>query len=270
MPQNFNWWPILLFALYGVYYYFSNLQSVPVTGRVHLVDMDLKTEAALGFRSYRQVLQSENVVPSGPEVDRIRKIGRRIAAVADDPGFKWEFNLIRSQERNAFCLPGGKVAVYTGILPIAANDDGLAVIMSHEIAHAIARHGAERMAHGTLTKLGQLALGMSVSDTDPRVRSGVMMAYGLGSKYGVLLPFSRAHESEADEIGLTYLARACFNPEEAPKLWERMEKAGGGAPLEWLSTHPSSSTRIEQFKQWMPAARKIYAKHCRHKQVAKW
>ena len=260
--RRFKLWPLLLFAVFGLIYYFSNLQTVPVTGRTQFVDLDRETEAALGLQSYQQVLQSSNIVSSGADVERIRAIGKRIAAVADDPGFEWEFNLLRSDERNAFCLPGGKVAVYTGILSVAQNDDGLAVIMAHEISHAIARHGAERMAQGTLVQLGQLAVGMSVSEMDPQAQRGVMTAFGLGAQFGVLLPFSRSHESEADYIGLMYLARACFDPTEAPKLWERMAEAAEGAPAEWMSTHPSSETRIDQFKEWMPLALDEYKKHC--------
>ena len=261
---RFRLFPIILFALYGLYYYFSNQEEVPLTGRSQIVDMSREQEATLGLQSYRQILSQSSVVNSGPEVDAIREIGRRIAiaAAADDPGFDWEYNLIQSDQANAFALPGGKVAVYTGILPIAQNVDGLAVIMGHEIAHAIARHGAERMAYQKLTQLGTLAAGMSVSGMDPGQQQMVMAALGAGAKFGVLLPFSREHESEADYIGLIYLARACFDPREAPKLWERMGQNAGQTPPEFMSTHPSSSTRIRQFEQWMPEALQIYQQNC--------
>ena len=170
--------------------------------------MSREQEAALGFQSYRQILNQEAVLQSGEIVDQVREIGRRIAAVSEDPGFDWEFNVIQSDQANAFCLPGGKVAVYTGIIPVAKNIDGLAAIMGHEIAHAIARHGAERMAHQKLMQFGTLAAGMALSDMDRTTQTAVMGALGVGAQYGVLLPFSRDHESEADYIGLVYSAKS--------------------------------------------------------------
>ena len=157
-------------------------------------------------------------------VDQVREIGRRIAIAAgpDDPGFDWEFNVIQSDQINAFCLPGGKGAVYTGIIPVAKNIDGLAAIMVHEIFHAIARHGAGRMAHQKLAQLGTMAAGMALGDMDPQTQHAVMWALGVGAHYGVLLPFSRDHESEADYMGLGYAARACYDLTEAPELWVRM------------------------------------------------
>lgn len=262
---RFRLLPVILFAIYGLYYYFSNQEEVAITGRSQIVDMSREQEATLGLQSYRQILSREQVIGSGEQVNTIRMIGDRIAqaAAADDPGFNWEYNLVQSDQANAFALPGGKVAVYTGILPVAQNVDGLAVIMGHEIAHAIARHGAERMAYQKLTQLGTMAAGMSVSGMDRGQQQMVMAALGAGAKFGLLLPFSRDHESEADYIGLIYLARACFDPLEAPKLWERMGQQGGQAPPEFMSTHPNSSTRVRQFEQWMPEALEIYAQNCR-------
>lgn len=255
--------PILLFALYGIYYYFSNREVVPLTGRKQLVDISRDQESALGLQSYRQILRQENVVTEGKNAQLIKEIGRRISAVSEDPGFKWDYNLIDSPQVNAFCLPGGKVAVYTGILPVAKNADGLAVIMGHEIAHAIARHGAERMAHQKLVQIGTMAAGVAISDMEPGQQRAVMGALGVGAQFGVLLPFSREHESEADYMGLIYVARACFDPTEAPKLWERMGQASGGrGPSQFMSTHPSHETRIRQFQKWMPEALKIKQEKC--------
>ncbi len=252
--------PVLLFAIYGIYYYFSNQETVPLTGRTQLVDITRDQEAALGLQSYRQILRQENVVTTGQNAENVKEIGRRISAVTESSGFKWEYNLIDSPQVNAFCLPGGKVAIYSGILPVAKNADGLAVIMGHEIAHAIARHGAERMAHQKLVQIGTLAAGVAISDMDPGQQRAVMGALGVGAQFGVLLPFSRQHESEADYMGLIYVARARFDPTEAPKLWERMGKASGGkGPAQFMSTHPSHETRIRQFQQWMPEALKIKA-----------
>ena len=254
--------PILLFGLYFGYYYFSHQERVPLTGRKHLVDINRQQEDQLGLQSYRQVLSQSTVVRTGPLADKITEVGQKIAKVTEDPGFKWEYSLIQSNQVNAFCLPGGKVAVYTGILPVAANDSGLAVIMGHEIGHAIAHHGAERMAQQKLLQIGTMAAGVAVSDMDPAKQAAIMGALGVGSQYGVLLPFSRTHESEADYMGLIYVARACYDPTEAPRLWQRMQKAGGRAPAQFMSTHPSSETRIRQFEQWMPEALAIRAKSC--------
>ena len=244
--QGIKWLPILMFVLYLGYYFTANREEVPLTGRTQLVDLSREQEMALGFQSYRQILARERVVSGGPQAELVRDIGRRIAAVSEDPGFEWEFNLIDSDQANAFCLPGGKVAVYTGMLPIAANTDGLAVIMGHEIAHAIARHGAERMAHQKLVQMGSMAASAAFSDMDYQTQSMVMGALGVGAQYGVLLPFSRDHESEADYIGLVYAARACFDPTEAPELWRRMGEASSGQRAEFTSTHPSHETRIRQ------------------------
>lgn len=259
---DFKWLPILLFGGFLLFYWVSHQERVPLTGRRQIVDISQQQEAALGLQSYRQVLAQEDVVPAGPAVDMVREIGQRLAAVAEDPGFQWEFNLINSSKANAFCLPGGKVAVYTGILPITANKDGLAVVMGHEIAHAIARHGAERMAHQRLVQLGTLATGVAVGDMDRQTQQMVLGALGVGAQFGVLLPFSREHESEADYMGLIYAARACFNPEEAPKVWVRMGEASGGQPAEFMSTHPSHETRIRQLEQWMSQALEARAERC--------
>ena len=254
--------PLLAFGLYMTFYYFHNQQRVPITGRKHLVDTSVQQDAALGLQSYQQILSESQVVTSGPGAEMVKRVGERLKKVVEDPGFQWEFNLIQSSQVNAFCLPGGKVAVYTGILPVVENENGLAVVMGHEIAHAIARHGAERMAQQKLVQLGTLAVGVAASDMDPRQRMAVMGALGVGAQYGILLPFSREHESEADYMGLIFVSRACFDPTEAPRLWERMAGASKGAPAEFMSTHPSHQTRIHQFQQWMPEALDVRAKNC--------
>lgn len=255
--------PVAAFAIYFLWFYFSNQEEVPLTGRTQLVDMSQEQEMALGLQSYREILSRERILQSGEAVDAVRGIGARLARVAEDPGFNWEFNVIESTQANAFALPGGKVAVYSGILPVAENVDGLAVIMGHEIAHAIARHGAERMAHQKLVQFGTLAAGMALGDMDTQTQRMVMGALGVGAQVGVLLPFSRSHESEADYMGLVFVARACFDPREAPRLWARMGEAGGGKrPAEFMSTHPSHETRIRQFETWMAEALEIRAQHC--------
>ena len=235
-----------------------------MTGRGQLVDLTREEEAALGYQSYQQVLSQENVIHSSEVVDQVREIGMRLAkAAADvDPGFEWEFNVIDSEQANAFALPGGKVAVYSGILEVAKNKDGLSAIMGHEIAHAIARHGAERMAYQKLIQWGTMAVSVAVGDMGYSTQRMVQGALGMGSKYGVLLPFSRNHESEADYMGLIFAARACYDPREAPKLWERMGEKSKGQPQEFTSTHPSHETRIKKLNEWMPEALKVYEENC--------
>ena len=258
--------PLVLFAIYGLYYYASHQETVPLTGRSQLVDISREQEMALGAQSYREILSQSQVVTEGHVVDLVQTIGRRLAqAAADlDPGFEWEFTVIESQQANAFALPGGKTAVYTGLLPVTENHHGLAVVMGHEIAHAIARHGAERLAHQKLVQIGTLAASVAVGDMDYDTQRMVMGALGVGAQYGVLLPFSREHESEADYMGLLFVARACFDPTEAPKLWERMgEMSQGQQTAEFMSTHPSHGTRIKQFQEWMPEALTLREQYCR-------
>lgn len=263
--KKFHIFPVLLFIIIGVIYYFSHQEIVPVTGRKQLIQISREQESSLGLQSYQQILSEEKIITSGPELQMIREVGKKIASVSDDPGFDWEFTLIDSEQANAFCLPGGKVAVYSGILPIVQNKDGLAVVMAHEIAHAIARHGSERMAHEQMAKMGQMALGAAVGDMDYEQQRMIMGVFGAGAQYGLLLPFSRKHESEADYIGLIYMSKACFNPEEAPKLWQRMEQYSSQSqkPLEFMSTHPSDETRINQFIEWMPKAKQVVEENCR-------
>ncbi len=259
--------PIVLFALYLAWYWVANQETVPVTGRSQLVDLSRDEEMALGLQSYQEILSRSNVMSDGDVVRQVRGIGWKLVEAARaeglDPGFDWEFNVIRSDQANAFALPGGKVAVYTGLLPVAENSDGLSAIMGHEIAHAIARHGAERMAYQKLVRLGSMVAAVVVGDMGYSAQRAVQGALGVGSQYGVLLPFSRKHESEADYIGLRLLARACYDPTEAPALWQRMgANRSGGTPNEFMSTHPSPETRIDQFNEWMSEAEQTRRENC--------
>lgn len=272
-------WPVLLFVLYLGYYYISHQESAPYTGRTQLIDTSPQQEAALGLQSYRQILSQSQVVQSGPLTEQVSEITRRLVAVApavekylaqdgkaaastDWDAFDWQVSVIDSPQVNAFCLPGGKIAVYTGIVPVAQNADGLATIIGHEIAHALLRHGGERMAQQKLVQLGTLAAGMSMSEMEPQQQRMVMAALGAGAQYGVLLPFSRNHESESDYVGLMLSAAACFDPAEAPLLWERMGALSQQKPAEFASTHPSESTRIQQLRQWMPQAEQVRQQFC--------
>jgi len=199
----------------------------------------------------------------------VEKVGRRIAAAAErppnnlwpPPHFRWEFKTVDKNEPNAFCLPGGKVGVYSGILAITKDEAGLATVLGHEIAHAVARHGGERMSQAKAIAVGEQVVGAATENSDPRLRSAALLAYGATSKVGVELPFSRAQESEADHIGLIYMARAGYDPEQAVAFWERFaefNKQKGGKGYAFLQTHPTDETRIAQLKQWLPEAKVQY------------
>ena len=275
-----RWWVLVLFAGYLGYYWLSHRQDAAFTGRTQMVDTTMDQEVALGLQGFQQILAESQVVREGEAVNEVREVARRlidagpkleqhlattrgVSAVTPWDQFEWEVAVIDSEQANAFCLPGGKMAVYTGILPIAQNDDALAAIMGHEIAHAILRHGAERMAQQKLVQIGAVAAGMSTSDMDPRQRQMLMAAIGVGTQYGVMLPFSRNHESEADYVGLMLASAACFNPAESIGLWQRMgANSAGKTPPEFMSTHPSSDTRIQQLQGWMDEANQIRAQFC--------
>lgn len=173
-------------------------------------------------------------------------------------GYKWEFNTVESKEANAWCMPGGKVVVYSGLLAITQNETALAIVMGHEIAHAVAKHGSERMSEALVQQLGGVALQVAVSQKPQETQNLFMQAYGIGSQVGAMLPWSRQQETEADQYGLMFAAMAGYNPQEAIPFWQRMASAGGAKPPEFLSTHPSDETRIRKLKQFMPEAMKYY------------
>ena len=266
---GFSWPVLLLFAIGAAVYYFANQETVPLTGRKQLRTMSPDQEMQLGLQSYQQILSDnrQNLVMSGPNYEVIQKLGEDLAraAASEDPGFEWQFNLINSPQANAFALPGGYTAVYTGLLPIAENTNGLAVVMGHEIAHALAHHGAERMAQQNMQKIIGAGVAMGSGNMDASSQRAVMGVFGGISQYGYALPFSRKHESEADYIGLILVARACYDPREAPKLWERMGAQGGQTPPEFQSTHPAPETRVQNFNEWMPMAIETYNQSCPNK-----
>lgn len=241
----------------------TGCRSVPVTGRSQFNLMSESDEMQLGLSSFDQ-LKPNTPISHDPTANAlVQKVGKRIAAVAgkDMPDAQWEFVVFQSDEVNAFCLPGGKVGVYTGILPITKDENGMATVLGHEIAHAVARHGGERMTQAKLVELGSSALSTTMTNSDPRVKSVALLAYGAAAKVGVELPFSRAQESEADHIGLVYMARAGYDPETAVAFWERFaefNKQQGNGGLEFLRTHPTDEKRIQQLKQWLPAAKAEY------------
>ena len=243
----------------------------PVTGRKQFKLVSEQEVQAMATQEYQQFLSTNKVV--SPSADRdaemVRRVGQRIANAVTNyynqkglgnslEGYKWEFNLVNSKEVNAWCMPGGKVVVYTGLLPISQNEAGLAVVMGHEISHAIFQHGNERMSQGLAQQLGGVALSVAVSNQPAQTQNLFMQAYGIGSQVGVLLPFSRNQELEADHYGMIWAAMAGYNPREAIALWQRMEAAGGQAPPEFLSTHPSAGNRIQQLEKYLPEALKYY------------
>lgn len=234
--------------------------SAPYTGRRQIILVSEGQEAALGDDAYRHALR-DSVVTRAPDAERIvRKVGERIAAAANRPEYKWEFTIINDPETvNAFAVPGGKVAVYTGIFGPARDEAGLAVVLGHEVAHALARHPAERMSQGLLLQLGGVGLGVALGG-NPAVANQVLQVYGIGAGVGVALPFGRAQETEADRIGMILMAKAGYDPRVALDLWERMEKkeGGKGKPPEFLSTHPGYETRISQLRSFLPEALTYY------------
>ncbi|HEX5545283.1 MAG TPA: M48 family metallopeptidase [Nitrospira sp.] len=248
-------------------------ETNPYTGRSQLLMTSVGQEMQMGAQAYNQVKNDPKMRPSQDprEVEPVKRVAARIVEAAKRSKyaemakqFQWEVTVIKDDRTaNAFALPGGKMAVYTGIFPMAKTEAGLAAVMGHEVVHALARHGAERMSQGQVANIGLQVVGAAVgmSSKNPVLGQATMAALGVGTQVGVLLPFSRKHESEADYVGILLAADAGYDPRESVSLWERMAQASGdGGPAEFLSTHPSHDTRIDQLKEWMPEAMAIYQK----------
>lgn len=251
----------------------AGCETNPYTGRSQLLMTSVGQEMQMGAQAYNQVKSNPKMRPSQDprEVEPVKRVAARIVEAAKRSKyaemarqFQWEVTVIKDDKTaNAFALPGGKMAVYTGIFPMAKTEAGLAAVMGHEVVHALARHGAERMSQGQVANIGLQVVGAAVgmSSKNPALGQATMAALGAGAQVGVLLPFSRKHESEADYVGILLAADAGYDPRESVALWERMAQvSGGGGPAEFLSTHPSHDTRIEQLKEWMPEAMAIYQK----------
>ena len=239
----------IVIVLLSAFVFWESCSVVPLTGRKQLNLLPESEMIAMGFSNYSDFMK-ENP-PSADKINAaaVKEVGGKIAAsvtryFADNnlsdrlEGYKWEFNLVKDSSANAWCMPGGKVVVYTGILPLTVDKNGLAVVMSHEIAHAVARHGNERMSQEMLTQLGGMALSEAVKEKPQETQTIFMSAYGIGANVGVLLPYSRSHELEADKLGLIFMAMAGYDPQTAIPFWERMAAKGGAKPPEFLSTHP--------------------------------
>jgi len=231
--------------------------------------MSTSQEVKLGNDAYSEILKEEDTITSGADYEMVQRVGEKVAVAANRlypdavKGYKWKFALIKDKEMvNAWALPGGKCAVYTGLLPVTENENALAIVMAHEVAHVISRHGAERASHSMVSAI---VAGVAMSEMNTRDRTILLATYGLG----VALPFSRTQETEADQLGLYIAADAGYDPREAIPLWERMGKAGKQAPAEFLSTHPSSSSRISKLRGWMPKAMMYYENAKAHEEALK-
>lgn len=245
--------------------------SVPVTGRKQLNIIPSGQLLSMSYQQYDQFLKENRISNNQQQKALVQKVGKNIQRAVEHyfrekgltdqlEGYQWEFNLVESDEVNAWCMPGGKVVFYEGILPVCEDENGIAVVMGHEVAHAIAEHGNERMSQGLIAQLGGIALSEALKEKPQQTQQLWMAAYGLGAQVGVLLPFSRTQESEADQLGLIFMAIAGYNPNEAVEFWQRMAKLGGGAPPEFLSTHPAHTTRINDIKEHIPEAMEYYNK----------
>jgi len=243
-------------------------KSVPLTGRSQLSLIPESEMVSMSLTNYDSFLKENKISTNKGQTELVKRVGVRIAAAVEkylkDNGFEsyisnfnWEFNLVDSDVPNAWCMPGGKVVVYTGILPYTKDENGLAVVMGHEIAHAVARHGNERMSHAMLVQMGGMALSTAIQEKPEETQNLYNMAYGATTQVGVMLPFSRKHEYEADEMGLIFMAIAGYDPRSSVAFWQRMSANSGGTP-EWLSTHPVDSNRIEALQKMMPEALKYY------------
>jgi predicted Zn-dependent protease len=257
-------------ALCGALVLQSSCSQVAMTGRKQLNFVPDSMMNSMSLQNYQEFLSANKLSNNAQQTQMVKSVGVRIQKAVEKycaenglssriSSYQWEFNLVEDPNVNAWCMPGGKVVVYTGLIPVAQNESGLAVVMGHEIAHAIARHGSERMSQGLLVEFGGMALNEALAKKPQQTQDLFMKSYGLGTQLGVLLPYSRVHENEADHMGLIFMAMAGYNPNEAVSFWERMAAANKGpAPIELLSTHPADSTRINNIKKLIPEAMKYY------------
>lgn len=258
-----------IFSTFLVVLLVFSCQRVPLTGRSQFTPLPESQILSLSFQNYNEVLKSNQLSNDQEDVQMIRSVGEKISSSVENyfreknltdriDNFRWEFNLIKDDNMvNAWCMPGGKVAFYTGILPICEDENGVATVMSHEIAHAIAKHGNERMAQQLAVQLGGTALSVALSEQPETTQRLALSAFGLGAQFGVLLPYSRQHELEADELGIYFMAMAGYDTSDAINFWQRMASQGGSRPPEFLSTHPAPENRINNIRETIPKAQKF-------------
>ena len=251
---------------------FVSCSTVPITGRSQLSLIPDSEMLAMSFQQYDQFLDESKKSNDREAVEMVQRVGKNIQHAVEKfmkekkisdrlEGYNWEFNLIESDQVNAWAMPGGKVVVYTGILPVAQDDTGLAVVLGHEIAHAIAEHGNERMSQELLRQAGAVSLMVAMNNKPTQTKALWLGIYGAGTQLGIMLPYGRTHESEADHLGVIFMAMAGYDPHAAPDFWQRMSaNREGEAPPEFLSTHPSDETRMKDLKSWIPEAMQYYKK----------
>jgi predicted Zn-dependent protease len=242
---------------------------VPMTGRKQFVAIPSSQMIALSAESYSQVLAEGKLSNNSSYVNMVRRVGQRLTTAVETymkqnelealiEGYDWQYNVLVSEDLNAWCMPGGQIAFYEGIIPVCEDENGVAVVMGHEIAHAVAQHGNERMSQQLALQMGGIALSEALKTKKQETIDLAMLAFGVGAQVGVLLPYSRTHESEADELGLYFMAMAGYNPQAAPNFWKRMEARSSARPPEFLSTHPDPSIRIANLERLMPKAMEYY------------
>ncbi len=246
--------------------------SVPITGRKQVSFIPESTMLNMSFQQYQEFVKTNALSKNQEESNMVKKVGKRIQGAVEQyfaqnnmshelKDYAWEFNLVESNDVNAWAMPGGKVVVYTGILPVTKDENGLAVVMGHEVAHAVAKHGNERMSQELMTQMGETAVSVALSGKSDMTKQVVSAAYGYGSQYGILLPYSRLHESEADYLGLIFMAMAGYDPHHAVDFWQRMADTKNGETVpEFMSTHPSDDTRIRKIREKIPEAMQYYKK----------
>ncbi len=263
-----KFWLIVLFA---AAVFTNSCSTVPVSGRKQLNIIPASQMMSMSFQQYDTFLKENKLSSDSKNTALVKTVGKKIQKAVEQymaskglsshlKGYAWEFNLVESNEVNAWCMPGGKVVFYTAILPICQDENGIATVMGHEIAHAIAEHGGERMSQSLLVELGGMGLQAALQNEPELTKQLAMSAFGIGSQVGVLLPFSRLQESEADHLGLIFMAMAGYDPNYAIKFWQRMASQSKSSPPEFLSTHPSDETRIENLKKLLPEAMQYYKK----------
>jgi len=258
-------WLVLAFLI-------AACSTVPITGRRQLSLVSAGEMQTLSYQQYGEFMKTAKLSTNKTETEMVKRVGGRVQKAVESyfaskgltqqlAGYKWEFNLVQDSAVNAWCMPGGKVVVYSGLLPVTKTETGLAVVVGHEIAHAVAEHGAERMSQEMLAQLGGGVLSEVLKEKPQETKNLWMTVYGVGAQYGALLPFSRTHESEADHLGLIFMAMAGYDPGEALTFWQRMAASNkGGSVPEFMSTHPSDDTRIADIKSLLPEARTYYKK----------
>jgi predicted Zn-dependent protease len=261
---NISTWALCLTVFLSI-----SCSRVPLTGRRQMKLLPSNSLLSMSYTSYGDFLKQNRLSTNAQQTAMVKNSGNRIKTAVETymkdhgmskelEGFKWEFNLVEDPTVNAWCMPGGKVVFYSGILPLCEDEAGVAVVMGHEVAHAIANHGNERMSQGLVVQMGGIGLSLALQQKPAETQALFMGAYGIGSTIGAVLPFSRLHESEADYMGLIFMAMAGYDPRKAPEFWQRMAALSGGKVPELLSTHPSDETRIRKLNEYMPEALRYY------------